>query len=75
MSKIASELEPVTVSKEIKKKLDERLGPKLHTCCRGRVGPLQPLQLQGNPLLSFAKNLLQSTLAVPLATVSTVSMS
>ena len=38
MSYSVSELEPVTVSKEIREKLDEPVGQKLHTCFRGGLG-------------------------------------
>ena len=50
MSKFVQEMEPVAVPKLVKDDLDSQF--------RGGVGQLQWLQLQGNPLLSFATGVL-----------------
>ena len=58
-------MEPVTVPKHVKHDLDAPLEANVHTQFRGGVGQLQWLQLQGNPLLSFATGILQSRSATP----------
>ena len=65
MSKFAQEMEPVAVPKHVKDDLDAPLEANVHSQFRGGVGQLQWLQLQGNPLLSFATGILQSRSATP----------
>ena len=65
MSKFVQEMEPVAVPKHVKDDLDAPLEANVHSQFRGGVGQLQWLQLQGNPLLSFATGILQSRSATP----------
>ena len=65
MSKFVPEMEPVAVPKHVKDDLDAPLETSVHSQFRGGVGQLQWLQLQGNPLLSFATGVLQSRSATP----------
>ena len=65
MSKFVQELEPVAVPRHAKDDLDAPLEANVHTQFRGGVGQLQWLQLQRNPLLSFATGSLQSRSAAP----------
>ena len=58
-------MEPVAVPKHVKDDLDAPLETSVHSQFRGGVGQLQWLQLQGNPLLSFATGILQSRSATP----------
>ena len=51
--------------KHVKDDLDAPLEDSVHFQFRGGVGQLQWLQLQGNPLLSFATGVLQSRSATP----------
>ena len=54
MSKFVQEIQPVSVPKHVKDDLDAPLEANVLSQFRGGVGQLQWLQLQGNPLLSFA---------------------
>ena len=54
MSKFAQEMEPVAVPIHVKDDMDAPLKENVDSQFRGSVGQLQWLQLQGNPLLSFA---------------------
>ena len=65
MSKFVQEMEPVAVPKHVKDDLDAPLEANVHSQFRGGVGQLQWLQMQGNPLLSFATGILQSRSATP----------
>ena len=65
MSKFVQEMEPVSVSKHVKDDLDAPLEAYVHSQFRASVGQLQWLQMQGNPLLSFATGILQSRSANP----------
>ena len=65
MSKFVQKMEPVAVPKHVKDDLDAPLEANVHSQFRGGVGQLQWLQLQGNPLLSFATGILQSRSATP----------
>ena len=65
MSKFAQEMEPVSVPKHVKDDLDAPLEANVHSQFRAGVGQLQWLQMQGNPLLSFATGILQSRSATP----------
>ena len=49
----------------MKDDLDAPLEANVHSQFRGSVGQLQWLQLQGNPLVSFATGILQSRPATP----------
>ena len=60
MSKFVQEMEPLAVPKYVKDDLDAPLEANVHSHFRGGVGQLQWLQMQGNPLLSFATGILQS---------------
>ena len=60
-SKFVQDMEPVAVPKH----LDAPLEANVHSQFRGGVGQLQWLQLQGNPLLSFATGTLQSRSSTP----------
>ena len=60
MSKFVQEMEPVSVPKHVKDDLDAPLEANVHSQFRAGVGQLQWLQMQGNPLLSFATGILQS---------------
>ena len=64
VSKFVQEMEPVAVPKHVKDDLDAPLEANVHSQSRG-VGQLQWLQLQGNPLLSFATGILQCRSATP----------
>ena len=64
------EMEPVAVPKHVKDDLDAPLEANVHSQFRGGVGELQWLQLQGNPLLSFAIGILQSRSATPTVMIS-----
>ena len=65
MSKFVQDMEPVAIPKHVKDDLDAPLEANVHSKFRGGVGQLQWLQLQGNPLLSFATGILQSRSATP----------
>ena len=65
VSKFVEEMEPVAVPKHVKDDVDAPLETSVHTQFRGGVDQLQWLQLQGNPLLSFATGVLQSRSATP----------
>ena len=65
MSKFVQEIELVAVPKHVKDDLDALLEANEHSQFRGGVGHLQWLQLQRNPLLSFATGILQSRSATP----------
>ena len=65
MSKFVQEMEPVSVPKHVKDDLDAPLEANVHSQFRAGVGLLQWLQMQGNPLLSFATGILQSRSATP----------
>ena len=65
MSKFVQEMEPVSVPKHVKDDLDAPLEANVHSQFRAGVGQLQWLQMQGNPLLSFATGILQSRSATP----------
>ena len=65
MSKFVQEMKPVALPKHVKDDLDSPLEGNVHFQFRGGVGQLQWLQLQGNPLLSFATGILQSRSATP----------
>ena len=60
MSKFVQEVEPVAVPRHAKDDVDAPLDANVHSQFRGGVGQLQWLQLQRNPLLSFATGSLQS---------------
>ena len=64
MSKFFQEMEPVDVPKHVTDDLDAPLEANVHSPFRGGVGQLQWLQLQSNPLLSFATGT-QSKSATP----------
>ena len=57
MSKFVQEMEPVSVPEHVKDDLDAPLQANVHS--------LQRLQMQGNPLLSFATGILQGRSATP----------
>ena len=63
--KFVQGMEPVAVPKHAKDDLDAPLEATVHSQFRGGVGQLRWLQLQGNPLLSFATGILQSRSATP----------
>ena len=65
MSKFVQEMEPVSDPKHLKDDLDAPLEANVHSQFRAGVGQLQWLQMQGNPLLSFATGILQSRSATP----------
>ena len=65
LSKFVLEMGPVAVPKHVKDDLDAPQETSVHSQLRGGVGQLQWLQLQGNPLLSFATGVLQSRSATP----------
>ena len=65
VSKFVQEVEPVAVPKHVRDDLDAPLGANVHSQFRGGVGQLQWLQWQGNLVLSFATEILQSTSATP----------
>ena len=65
MSKFVQKMEPVAVPKHVRDDLDAPLEANVHSQFRGGVGQLQWLQLQGNPLLSFATGISQSMSATP----------
>ena len=65
MSMFSQEMEPVAVPKHAKDDLDAPLEGKRTLSISWCVGQLQWLQLQGNPLLSFATGILQSRSATP----------
>ena len=65
MSKFVQDMEPVSVPKHVKDDLDAPLEANVHSQFRTGVGQLQWLQLQGNPLLSFATGVLHSRSATP----------
>ena len=65
MSKFVQETEPASVPKHVKDDLDAPLEANVHSQFRAGVGQLQWLQMQGNPLLSFATGILQSISATP----------
>ena len=58
-------MEPASVPKHEKDNLDAPLEANVHSQFRAGIGQLQWLQLQGNPLLSFANGILQSRSATP----------
>ena len=60
MSKLAQEIEPVSVPKHVEDDLDAPLEANVHSQFGAGVGQLQWLQMQGSPLLSFATGILQS---------------
>ena len=70
MSKLVQDMEPVAVPKHVKDDLDAPLEANEHSPFLGGVGQLQWLQVQGNPLLSFATGILQSRSATPMVMIS-----
>ena len=68
MPKFAQVMEPVAVPKHAKDDLDAPLQANVHS--QFRVGQLQLLQLQGNPLLTVATGTLQSRSANPMVVIS-----
>ena len=64
MLKFVQKMEPVSVPKHVKDDVDAPLEANVHSQFRSGVGLLQWLQMQRNPILSFA-NILHSKSATP----------